>query len=159
MSARSCLAGLAILAWVRHARGDRAGALEAIGEAERVQVSPAVVALFNPVPALRARLLLANGEVGEAGHWVTKRGLAPDDQPGYPREAEYLVLAMREPGCYRLLDWLTGTPGTKLRSEYAPPRGEWVVCGYGRFGGKAGIDSFTELRWVTIATAPGHYPI
>jgi ATP/maltotriose-dependent transcriptional regulator MalT len=87
------VAGLAILAWVRHARGDRAGALEAIGEAERVKVSPAVATLFNPVPALRARLLLANGEVGEAGHWVTKRGLAPDDQPGYPREAEYLVLA------------------------------------------------------------------
>lgn len=48
--------------------------------------------------------------------------------------AEYLVLAMREPGSYRLLDWLTGTPGTNLRSEYAPPRGEWVICGYGRFG-------------------------
>ena len=52
----------------------------------------------------------------------------------FQKFAEYLVLAMREPGCYRLLDWLTGTPGTQLRSEYAPPRGEWVVCGYGRFG-------------------------
>ncbi len=27
--------------------------------------------------------------------------------------------------------------------------------GYGRFGGKAGIDSFTELRWITIETAAG----
>ena len=52
----------------------------------------------------------------------------------FQKFAEYLVLAMREPGCYRLIDWLTGTPGTNLRSEYAPPRGEWVVCGYGRFG-------------------------
>lgn len=52
----------------------------------------------------------------------------------FQKFAEYLVLAMREPGCYRLLDWLTGTPGTDLRSEYVPPRGEWVVCGYGRFG-------------------------
>jgi acyl-CoA reductase-like NAD-dependent aldehyde dehydrogenase len=31
--------------------------------------------------------------------------------------------------------------------------------GYGRFGGKAGIDSFTELRWITVDTQPGHYPI
>jgi hypothetical protein len=26
-------------------------------------------------------------------------------------------------------------------------------------GGKAGIDAFTELRWITIETRPGHYPI
>jgi hypothetical protein len=32
-------------------------------------------------------------------------------------------------------------------------------AGYGRFDGKAGIDSFTELRWITIETGPGHYPI
>ena len=31
--------------------------------------------------------------------------------------------------------------------------------GYGRFGGKAGIEAFTELRWITIAGEPGHYPI
>jgi LuxR family maltose regulon positive regulatory protein len=34
------VAGLAMLAWIRQAQGDRAGALEAIAEAERVQVSP-----------------------------------------------------------------------------------------------------------------------
>jgi acyl-CoA reductase-like NAD-dependent aldehyde dehydrogenase len=31
--------------------------------------------------------------------------------------------------------------------------------GYGRFGGKAAIAEFTDLRWITIDTAPGHYPI
>jgi acyl-CoA reductase-like NAD-dependent aldehyde dehydrogenase len=31
--------------------------------------------------------------------------------------------------------------------------------GYGRFGGKARMDAFTELRWITIETQPGHYPI
>jgi LuxR family transcriptional regulator, maltose regulon positive regulatory protein len=87
------VAGLTILAWIRQAQGDAAGALAAIGEAERVQVSPAVVALFNPVPVLWARLALARGEVAEAAHWVTQRGLALNDQPNYPREAEYLVLA------------------------------------------------------------------
>jgi LuxR family transcriptional regulator, maltose regulon positive regulatory protein len=85
--------GLAALARIRQAQGDWPGALEAIGEAERVQVSSAVVALFNPVPALWARLAMAHGEVGEAAHWVRQRGLAPDDQPSYPREDEYLILA------------------------------------------------------------------
>jgi LuxR family maltose regulon positive regulatory protein len=87
------VAGLATLARIRQAQGDQAGAVEAIAEAERVQLSPSVVALFNPVPALRARLALARGEVAEAARWVQDRGLGPDDEPSYPREGEYLVLA------------------------------------------------------------------
>lgn len=46
----------------------------------------------------------------------------------------YLALAVESPGSYRLLSWLTGAPGTSLKPETAPPRGRWVVCGYGRFG-------------------------
>jgi LuxR family maltose regulon positive regulatory protein len=87
------VAGLAILAWIRHAKGDRAGALEAMREAERVQLSPAVVGLLNPLPVVRARLALAHGEVAEAARWVQQRGLKVDDEPSYTREREYLVLA------------------------------------------------------------------
>jgi LuxR family maltose regulon positive regulatory protein len=87
------VAGLATLARIRQAQGDQAGALEAIAEAERVQLSPTMVALFNPVPATRARLALARGEVAEAARWAQDRGLGPGDQPSYPREREYLVLA------------------------------------------------------------------
>jgi LuxR family transcriptional regulator, maltose regulon positive regulatory protein len=85
------VAALAILAWIRHAQGDRAGALEAIGEAERVPLSPAVGPL-NPMPVLRTRLALAHGEIADAARWVQQHGLAPDDQPSYPRERDYLVL-------------------------------------------------------------------
>jgi voltage-gated potassium channel len=46
----------------------------------------------------------------------------------------YLALAIASPGSYRLLSWLTGLPGTTLKPETAPPRGHWIVCGYGRFG-------------------------
>jgi len=51
---------------------------------------------------------------------------------------EHLELAMRAPDTYRLLSWLTSTPGSYL-SPSAPPRipaapGHWVLCGYGRFG-------------------------
>ena len=85
--------GLAALAWIRQARGDPAGAREAMGEAGRVAPGPAVAGLLNPVPAQRARLLLAQDDLAAAARWAEERGLGADDDPGYPREPEYLVLA------------------------------------------------------------------
>jgi benzaldehyde dehydrogenase (NAD) len=49
--------------------------------------------------------------------------------------------------------------GPTVHDEAQMPFGGTKASGYGRFGGKAGIDAFTELRWVTIETLPGHYPI
>lgn len=49
--------------------------------------------------------------------------------------------------------------GPTVADEPQMPFGGVGASGYGRFGGRAGIDSFTELRWVTVATEPGHYPI
>ncbi len=85
--------GLAVMARIRHAHGDAAGALEAMGEAGQAGLSPQVITLFNPVPSQRARLLLAQGDTAAAARWTQQRGLRPDDEPGYPQEREYLVLA------------------------------------------------------------------
>src|SRR5262244_575228 len=90
---RPLATGLATLAWIRQAQGDAAGALDAISQAELVQPSPKVVTLFNPVPVWRARLLLAHGEVTAAARWAEERGLRAGDEPSWPREGEYLVLA------------------------------------------------------------------
>ncbi|MCW2395002.1 MULTISPECIES: aldehyde dehydrogenase [unclassified Sphingobium] len=49
--------------------------------------------------------------------------------------------------------------GPTVHDEAQMPFGGVKGSGYGRFGGKAGIDSFTELRWVTVETQPGHFPI
>jgi acyl-CoA reductase-like NAD-dependent aldehyde dehydrogenase len=49
--------------------------------------------------------------------------------------------------------------GPTVHDEAQMPFGGTKSSGYGRFGGKAGIDSFTELRWITIETQPGHFPI
>lgn len=49
--------------------------------------------------------------------------------------------------------------GPTVHDEAQMPFGGVKASGYGRFGGKAGIDAFTELRWITIETEPGHYPI
>jgi acyl-CoA reductase-like NAD-dependent aldehyde dehydrogenase len=49
--------------------------------------------------------------------------------------------------------------GPTVHDEPQMPFGGMGASGYGRFGGKAGIDQFTELRWITIETQPGHFPI
>ncbi len=49
--------------------------------------------------------------------------------------------------------------GPTVHDEAQMPFGGVKASGYGRFGGKAGIDEFTELRWITIETGPQHYPI
>ena len=49
--------------------------------------------------------------------------------------------------------------GPTVHDEAQMPFGGVGASGYGRFGGKQGIESFTETRWITIETLPGHYPI
>ena len=85
--------GLTTLAWIRQARGDAAGALDTIGEAGRVAPGPAIADLLNPVPAQRARLLLAQGDLAAAARWTQERGRGPDDEPMHPQEPGDLVLA------------------------------------------------------------------
>ena len=48
--------------------------------------------------------------------------------------------------------------GPTVHDEAQMPFGGVKNSGYGRFGGKAGIEAFTELRWITMQTAPRHYP-
>jgi benzaldehyde dehydrogenase (NAD) len=49
--------------------------------------------------------------------------------------------------------------GSTVHDEAQMPFGGVKASGYGRFGGRAGIEAFTELRWITIETQPGHFPI
>jgi benzaldehyde dehydrogenase (NAD) len=49
--------------------------------------------------------------------------------------------------------------GPTVHDEAQMPFGGMKASGYGRFGGRPGVDAFTELRWITIETQPGHYPI
>ena len=86
-------AGLVTLAWIRQVGGDQAGALDAIGEAGRFAPGPAVNGLLNPVSAERARLLLAQGNLTGAARWANEKGLGAGDEPRYPSEPEYLLLA------------------------------------------------------------------
>lgn len=48
--------------------------------------------------------------------------------------------------------------GPTVYDEGQMPFGGVKASGYGRFGGKAGIAEFTDLRWITIHDTPQHYP-
>lgn len=47
---------------------------------------------------------------------------------------EHMAMAIHAPGHYLLYEWLTDVPGMPLIEPLKPPRGKWVVCGFGRFG-------------------------
>ncbi|OGA32921.1 MAG: hypothetical protein A3G80_15805 [Betaproteobacteria bacterium RIFCSPLOWO2_12_FULL_62_13b] len=58
---------------------------------------------------------------------------------------EYLSLLLRAPRVYQLLDRLVGSAASPEIADRAPPRGHWIVCGYGRFGREV-VASFDRER-------------
>jgi vanillin dehydrogenase len=49
--------------------------------------------------------------------------------------------------------------GATVHDEPQMPFGGVKASGWGRFGGKAAIEEFTELRWITIQHGSRHYPL
>ena len=48
--------------------------------------------------------------------------------------------------------------GPTVHDEAQMPFGGVKGSGMGRFGGRAGVAEFTDLRWITVQTTPRHYP-
>ncbi len=46
-----------------------------------------------------------------------------------------------------------------VADEAQMPFGGVKGSGYGRFGGRAAINEFTDLRWITLQNTPRHYPV
>jgi LuxR family transcriptional regulator, maltose regulon positive regulatory protein len=81
-----------VMAQLAEADGDLDAATAFLDEAERVYVgdfSPEV----RPVPALRARVWLAQGRLADALRWVDQRELSATDELNYLREFEHVTLA------------------------------------------------------------------
>ncbi|MBK6999541.1 MAG: potassium channel protein [Rhodoferax sp.] len=115
-----------MLAGLRH---DKCCGVLALTDNEEVNLAIAIATrLVNPDVQVLARalspLLTANMASFGTNHIINP----------FERFAEYLALAVAAPQRYRLLEILTGLPGTPLSEPHRPPRGRWVVCGYGRFG-------------------------
>jgi LuxR family maltose regulon positive regulatory protein len=85
--------GYTVLAWVKQAKGDASGALEAIEKAQQVAPRPDAHHLFNPLAPHWVRVWLAQGDVTAAARWARERGLGVDNELNFPREVEHIVLA------------------------------------------------------------------
>jgi LuxR family maltose regulon positive regulatory protein len=80
------------MARIREAEGDLAGALDLLDQAERLYMSdfsPNV----RPIPALKARVWIAQGRLGEAIDWARAQSLSAHDDLSYGREFEHITLA------------------------------------------------------------------
>jgi voltage-gated potassium channel len=53
-------------------------------------------------------------------------------------------LAIERPETFRLVHWLQSGPHARLPETRRPPRGHWILCGFGRLG-KAAYAMFDEL--------------
>ncbi len=80
------------MARIREAEGDLGGALELLNEAELVYVSD-YFPQVRPIAAMRARVLVAQGALGEALGWARERGLSVDDDLTYLHEFDHVTLA------------------------------------------------------------------
>ncbi len=80
------------MARIREAQGDLAGALDLLDEAERLYMrdfSPNV----RPIAALKTRVWLAQGRLGDALGWARAQGLSAQDDLSYGREFAHITLA------------------------------------------------------------------
>jgi len=48
--------------------------------------------------------------------------------------------------------------GPTVHDEPQLPIGGVKDSGYGRLGGKPGLEAFTDVRWVSVQTTPRAYP-
>jgi LuxR family maltose regulon positive regulatory protein len=80
------------MARVREAHGDLGGALDLLDQAQRVYTGD-FAPNVRPIPALRARVLAAQGRLSQALLWAREHGLSADDDLSYLREFEHITLA------------------------------------------------------------------
>lgn len=74
------------------AHGDHDGAVDLLDQAERLY-RPGFFPDVRPVPAVRARVHIAQGRLDAAAAWARARGVGPDDPSAYAVEYEHLTLA------------------------------------------------------------------
>jgi LuxR family maltose regulon positive regulatory protein len=80
------------MARIRAAEGDLNAALNLLADAERLYTSD-YYPNVHPIPAMRARLRVVQGELGEALSWAREQGLSSADDLSYLREFEHITLA------------------------------------------------------------------
>lgn len=73
------------------ADGDPGRALELLGQAQAL-FRPGFFPAVRPIPAMRARVWISQGNLAAAGDWAANQGLAVDDTVDYMREFDHLTV-------------------------------------------------------------------
>ena len=60
---------------------------------------------------------------------------------------------------HRIESGICHVNGSTIHDEPQMPFGGVKASGWGRFGGKAALEEFTELRWITVQQGSRHYPL
>ncbi len=80
------------MARTRALEGDAAGALALLDDAERRYVAD-FYPRIRPIAAMRARIWIRQGRLGEARGWMRAEGLSAEDELEYVRTFEHVTLA------------------------------------------------------------------
>ena len=67
--------------------------------------------------------------------------------------ADHLAMALNAPSMYLMNEWLTSASHQPLSEPLFPPRGRWILCGYGRFGKAVAKRLLDEGNTVTVIEA------
>ena len=96
---------------------------------DKVNLTVAIVAqLLNPTARLISR-----AETTEAESNILSFGANEVINP-FETFASHLALALRAPGLSSLIEWMTASPGEKIKEPVFPNHGMWIICGFGKFG-------------------------
>lgn len=115
-----------LLGGLKHAKCR--GVLAATNDEESNLAIAIAVRLLNPnipvIARVRSAPLAANMASFGTNHIINP----------YERFAEHLAMAVAAPERFRLTELLTSLPETPMPAPHRPPKGHWILCGYGRFG-------------------------
>lgn len=151
---------------VRHVEGlvqdaVAAGAVQVAGGAAQGVLMPATV-VDKVTPAMR---LFREESFGPVVAVIRARDeeaaiqLANDTEYGLSASVFTRDIARGLKVARRIQSGICHVNGPTVHDEPQMPFGGVKSSGYGRFGGKAGVEAFTELRWITVETEAGHFPI
>jgi voltage-gated potassium channel len=118
--------GRLLLAGLRH---DHCRGLVTVSSDDEANVEAALAArLLNP------RLRVVCRTQSEAARAKLPSFSADEVVDAFETFAVQLALALNKPSAHALYEALGSLPGEPLPALLEPPRGLWLVCGYGRFG-------------------------
>lgn len=139
---------------------DKGARVLAGGEADGLLIQPTIVAGVTPDMRIYAEesfgpivTVIAAEDEQDAVR------IANDTEYGLSAAVFGADTARAETVARRIQSGIVHVNGATVHDEPQMPFGGVKASGWGRFGGDAALDEFTELRWLTVQDGPREYPI